>query len=137
MLAALQDRLRDVVSPSPPPLRCMARAHPVATIVKELAGQEGVRMQARPGSALGVLLKQRLHTIPRHLIDDRIMKAVVKLTFVGQAAKVDRLDRILQRWPRLMRPPPVALPVPSVRNGSRAFSWSRAAFSRTTLPNSL
>ena len=40
LLASLQNRLRDIVAPSTSALGCVARAHPVASIVKKPAGKE-------------------------------------------------------------------------------------------------
>ena len=42
VFATLQDGLRDIVAPSPPALGRVARAHPVATIVEQLAGEKRV-----------------------------------------------------------------------------------------------
>src|SRR5271163_2930975 len=70
---SLQDRLENIVPPSPALLGGMARAHPVAAIVEQLAREKGVRLLPRPCGAFGVLGKQRLNTIPGLLIDDRIM----------------------------------------------------------------
>jgi hypothetical protein len=60
----------------------MARAHPIAAIVEQLAREKGVRVLPRPCGALGVLREQRLDAIPGLLIDDRIMVAFVNLAFV-------------------------------------------------------
>ena len=42
LFPSLQDRLRDIVAPSPSALGRVARAHPIAAIVKKLAGKERV-----------------------------------------------------------------------------------------------
>src|SRR5271165_6947435 len=42
LFPSLQDRLRDIVAPSPLALGRVARAHPVAMVVKQLAGEERV-----------------------------------------------------------------------------------------------
>ena len=59
-LATLQDRLRNVVAVATSALGRVARAHPVAAIVKELAGKQGVRVLARACSVLGMLCEQAL-----------------------------------------------------------------------------
>jgi hypothetical protein len=42
VFAALQDGLRDIVAPSPSAFSGMARAHPVAAVIEQLAGEERV-----------------------------------------------------------------------------------------------
>jgi hypothetical protein len=68
----------------------VGRAYPIAAIVEQLAGEKGVRVLPRPCSALGVLRKQQLDTIPRLLIDDRDRESLM-----GEASKVDRVRKDL------------------------------------------
>jgi hypothetical protein len=42
VFATLQDGLRDIVAPSPSALGRVARAHPVAAVIEQLAGEERV-----------------------------------------------------------------------------------------------
>ena len=42
VFAPLQDGLRDIVAPSPAALSGVARAHPVAAVIEQLAGEERV-----------------------------------------------------------------------------------------------
>ena len=42
VFAALQDGLRDIVAPPPSALGRVARAHPVAAVIEQLAGEERV-----------------------------------------------------------------------------------------------
>jgi hypothetical protein len=42
VFATLQDGLRNIVAPSPSALRCVARTHPVAAIIEQLAGEKRV-----------------------------------------------------------------------------------------------
>ena len=42
IFATLQDGLRDIIAPSPTALGGMARAHPVAAVIEQLAGEERV-----------------------------------------------------------------------------------------------
>ena len=42
VFATLQDGLRDIVAPSPSTLGRVAWAHPVAAVIEQLAGKEGV-----------------------------------------------------------------------------------------------
>jgi hypothetical protein len=99
LLPSLQDRLRDIVPPSPPLLGGMGRAHLIAAIVEQLARQQRVRVLPHSCSALGVLGKQQLDTIPNLLIDDRIMQAFVNLALVGQPPEVNRIRQDLVEMP--------------------------------------
>ena len=100
----------------------MARAHPVAAIVKELAGKEGVRVLARARSVLGMLGQQALDPVPGLLIDDRVMKAFMDLSLVGEPPDVDRVRQDLVEVSSADQPAAFVLPLPSVRMGSRTFS---------------
>ena len=42
VVAPLQDGLRDIIAPSPSALCGVARAHPVAAVIEQLAGEERV-----------------------------------------------------------------------------------------------
>src|SRR3984957_5465112 len=87
--ATLQDGLRDIVAPSPTALGRVARAHPVAAVIEQLAGEERVRVLAIAGPALSMLRKQPLDPVPCLLINDRIVKTIVGLTLVCEPPKVD------------------------------------------------
>ena len=63
VLATLQNRLRDIVAVSTSALGRVARAHPIAAIVKELARKEGVGVLPRARSVLGMLGQQALDTV--------------------------------------------------------------------------
>ena len=134
VFATLQDGLRDIVAPLPTALGRVARAHPVAAVIEQLAGEERVRVLPSSRGALRVLGKQQLDAIPCLLINDGIVKTIMDLAFVCEASKVNRVRQDLVEMAPADEPPPMVLPVPSVRNGNRMFSWSRSALSRTTLP---
>ena len=87
VFAALQDGLRNIVAPSPAALGRVARAHPVAAVIEQLAGEERVRVLAIAGRALSMLRKQKLHSVPCLLINDGIVKTIVGLALVGQPPK--------------------------------------------------
>jgi hypothetical protein len=61
--ATLQNRLRDIVAVSTSALGRVAWAHPIATIIKELASKEGVGVLPRARSVLGMLGQQALDTV--------------------------------------------------------------------------
>ena len=134
-LATLEDRLRDIVAVSTSSLGRVARAHPVPAIIKELTGKQGVEVLARARSVLGMLGKQALDPVPALVIDDRVMKAFMDLVLVGQQTDVDRVGQDLVEMPSADQPASGRLaPAVGSRFGSRTFSWSKAALSRTTLP---
>jgi hypothetical protein len=60
VFAALQDGLRDIVAPPPSALGRVARAHPVAAVIEQLAGEGRVGVLAIAGRALSMLRKQKL-----------------------------------------------------------------------------
>ena len=99
----------------------VARAHPVAAIVKKLAGKEGVEVLARGFLVLRMLREQGLDLAPGLVIDDRVVKAVVHSTLVGQPPDVNRVRQDLVEMPPADEPAAVGL----ARRGRRstAASW--------------
>ena len=91
----LEDRPRDIVPVSTSTLGCVARAHSVPAIVKELTGKRRVRVEAWARSVLGMLGKLALDLAPALAIDDWGMKPFMDLVLVGQPADVDRLRQDL------------------------------------------
>jgi hypothetical protein len=91
VFATLQDGLRNIVAPSSAAPSGVARAHPVAAVIEQLAGEERVRVLARCHRALSMLRKQKLDPVPCLLINDGIVKTIVGLALVCQPPKVDRV----------------------------------------------
>ena len=59
VFAALQDGLRDIIAPPPSAFSGVARAHPVAAVIEQLAGEERVRVLPRSRNTLRHARKQR------------------------------------------------------------------------------
>src|SRR5271166_6462231 len=100
LLAALQNRLRDIIAVSTSALGRMTRTHPVAAIVEDLAGKRGVRVLARAGCVLGMLGQQAMDSVPGLVIDDRVMKAFMDLALVGSRSySMRKISQVRQRIP--------------------------------------
>src|ERR1700722_19320144 len=84
VFATLQDGLRDIIAPPTAALGGVARAHPGAAGIEQLAGEERVGVLAIAGRALSMLCKQNLDAVSCLLINDRIVKTIVGLALVGQ-----------------------------------------------------
>src|SRR6478752_5430336 len=69
VFAALQDGLRDIIAPSPSALGRVARTHPVAAVIEQLAGEERVRVLAIASRVLSMLREQPLDPVPCLLIN--------------------------------------------------------------------
>src|SRR5208337_3806765 len=91
LLASRQRRPRHIVSPAPPALGRMARAHPVSAIIVELAREEGMVIRLGNPPCPRLALKLLLDPVPGLRLDDRRMKAVVDLPFVAQPSDIDRV----------------------------------------------
>jgi hypothetical protein len=70
----------------------MARAHPIAPIVVELACEKGFCVATRIRPWLRLLRKPVLDTVPSFLVDDRDMQAVVDLALVAKPFDIDWLE---------------------------------------------
>ena len=91
LLASRQRRPRHIVSPAPPALGRMARAHPVSAIIIELAREEGVVIRPGYPPCLGLAFELLPDSIKCLRVDDRRMKAVVDLSLVSQPPDIDRV----------------------------------------------
>src|SRR5271166_5860914 len=69
----------------------MARAHPVAAIVVELACEEGMVVSLRRPPRLRLAPEFLLDPVPGLRVDDRRMESVVDLPFVTQPSDIDRV----------------------------------------------
>jgi hypothetical protein len=69
----------------------MARAHPIAPIVVELACEKRFSIPTGVRPRLRLLRKLALDTIPGLLIDDRDMQAVVDQPLVAKLPDIDRV----------------------------------------------
>src|ERR1700738_1281009 len=69
----------------------MRRAHPVAAVVEEAAGQKGgsAPEPALPGDGVGGALG--LHGLKQVAAEDRLMLAAMHLTPIGDLAEVERV----------------------------------------------
>ena len=88
-LAILQDRMRHIIPVADAALVRMRRAHPVAAVVEEAAGQNGRRASEPnlPGDGVGGALG--LHGLEQVAGEDRLMLAAMHLTPIGDFADVE------------------------------------------------
>src|ERR1700722_19287339 len=78
-LAAREDRLRNVVTPTPPAFGGMAWPHSVASVIVKLPREKGFGIAVGGRPRLRLLRKPALDAIPRLKVDDRAVQAVVNL----------------------------------------------------------
>jgi hypothetical protein len=88
-LAILQERLRDVIPVARALLVRMRRAHAIAAIVEEAAGQEGGRASEPDLPGDGVGGEFFLHGLEQVAAKDRLMLAPMHLSSIGDLADVE------------------------------------------------
>jgi hypothetical protein len=64
-------------------------AHPVAPVVKELTREDAFDIAMGTRLRLRLLRKPTLDAIPRLMVDDRAMQAVVDLPLVAKPSDID------------------------------------------------
>ena len=88
-LAILQDRMRHIIPVAHAALVRMRRAHAVAAVVEEAAGQNGGRAPEPDPSRDGVGGALGLHGLEHVAAEDRLMLAAMHLTPIGDFADVE------------------------------------------------
>src|SRR3984893_3306943 len=88
-LAILQNRMRHIIPVADAALVRMRRAHPVAAVVEETAGQNGGRAPEtdQPDDGVGGALG--LHGLEHVAAEDRLMVAAMHLTPIRDLADVE------------------------------------------------
>src|SRR5215211_5200659 len=101
----LQHGLADVVAVAGTSLVGVARAHAVAALVKQSAGQEGGRA-AQPATSLDRLRgKLGLHGLEQGTIEDRLVLATVNVTAVDHLADIEPVLEQMRERPHPERAP--------------------------------
>jgi len=98
VLAVLQHGLRDIVAVAHALLVGVARAHQVAAIIEEKAGEEGRRARLPHLASDRPILELRLHGLEQLLIDDRLLFAGMDFAPIDDFADVEAvLEEVGQR----------------------------------------